>query len=32
MIEAMGGTLEISAKFENGKVRITSYTDADIGV
>lgn len=31
MIEAMGGTLEISARFQNGKVRITNYTDADIG-
>ena len=27
MIEAMGGTLEISARFQNGKVRITNYTD-----
>jgi ribosome-binding protein aMBF1 (putative translation factor) len=32
MIEAMGGTLEISARFENGKVRITNYTDADSSV
>jgi DNA-binding transcriptional regulator YiaG len=30
MIEAMGGTLEISARFQNGKVRITNYND--IGV
>jgi ribosome-binding protein aMBF1 (putative translation factor) len=30
MIEAMGGTLEISARFQNGKVRITNYSD--IGV
>ena len=27
MIEAMGGTLEISARFQNGKVRITNYND-----
>lgn len=32
MIEAMGGTLEISARFQNGKVRITNYSDADIGL
>jgi DNA-binding XRE family transcriptional regulator len=31
MIEAMGGTLEINARFQNGKVRITNYTDADTG-
>ena len=30
MIEAMGGTLEISARFQNGKVRITNYTDIDV--
>ena len=30
MIEAMGGTLEINARFQNGKVRITNYTDTDI--
>jgi len=27
MIEAMGGTLEISAKFQNGEVKITNYKD-----
>jgi len=27
MIEAMGGTLEISATFQSGKVRITNFTD-----
>jgi predicted transcriptional regulator len=27
MIEAMGGTLEISAKFQNGEVKITNYQD-----
>lgn len=32
MIEAMGGTLEISAKFQNGEVKITNYTDTDATV
>ncbi len=32
MIEAMGGTLEISARFQSGRVRITNYTDADSGI
>jgi predicted transcriptional regulator len=32
MIEAMGGTLEISATFQNGKVKITNYTDTDVTV
>ena len=32
MIEAMGGTLEISAKFQNCKVRITNHTDTDVTV
>jgi predicted transcriptional regulator len=30
MIEAMGGTLEISARFQNGKVRITNYNDISV--
>ncbi len=30
MIEAMGGTLEISAKFQDGEVKITNYTDTDL--
>ena len=29
MIEAMGGTLEIIARFDRGEVRITNYTDPD---
>ena len=32
MIEAMGGTLEINARFHDGNVRITNYTDTDVVV
>ena len=32
MIEAMGGTLEISARFQDCKVRITNHTDTDVTV
>ena len=32
MIEAMGGTLEVSAKFQSGEVKITNYTDNDAAV
>ena len=32
MIEAMGGTLEISATFQSGKVKITNYTDNDVAI
>ena len=30
MIEAMGGTLEINARFHDGNVRITNYTDTGV--